>query len=912
MGVAGLNAPAGEASDAGTPNDPLEVVARETLRHFEVTAARAEEDLANDRPASTSAFAVVNTVTAGEAVSKLRKITEERREGLLRLCSEPAIARLVVLDEANRLKTVYIVRGTTQPTEPNGPIVASYRSPLGRLAAAGLGSDIEVRTANGVKGYELRERAALRPTRAAGAWDAADTVIEAHGTRPVTIISLRALIEEGDDVFDRAGTDLLATLLNQDRAVHASANIFEGRRRAVIEKMGLRDQPLLDQYQDAIFRLPLDARLAILGPPGSGKTTTLIKRLGLKLDSAHLGEDESDLVAQSVAGAEGHAASWLMFTPNELLKLYVREAFAREGIAAPDQRIQTWDDYRRDLGRQRLGILRTATSSGAFLREGHLNLKDETLARQIAWFEDFASWQAEALRAEMAEHARRLTEHADQRVKTLGARLGQIIGPRGGGIDPGTLTELVQQGQAVAGLAKEIRDAVETRLREALSRELRRDQKLLDDLLAFNDGLSDTAEEPEDQDAEEEEEVGSRRGPREEAFEIYKRAARSQARAEASGRSVGRRTRNGRILEWLGARSLQDGERREVGRSLQLLNSLRKFLNPVALYLDRIPVRYRRFRRERQAEGLWYADGQIQALELGPLEVDVIALAMLRAGGALLHDRRARRLAVEPRHGVLGSIQSSYRSQILVDEATDFSPIQLACMAELSDPAIRSFLACGDFNQRLTRWGSRSADDLRWVFPDLDVRSIVVTYRHSRQLRDFAARLAALSGDIGADALMPDHSVGEGFDPVLGTGIGGTGLADWLCARIVEIERITKKLPSIAILVNGDDHVQGVAAELNNRLAVYNVRCTACPNGQVRGQENDVRVFDVQHIKGLEFEAVFFVGVDELARNQPDLFDKYLYVGATRAATYLGLTCKASNLPERLRVLETEFRRTWL
>jgi DNA helicase IV len=111
--------------------------------------------------------------------------------------------------------------------------------------------------------------------------------------------------------------------------------------------------------------------------------------------------------------------------------------------------------------------------------------------------------------------------------------------------------------------------------------------------------------------------------------------------------------------------------------------------------------------------------------------------------------------------------------------------------------------------------------------------------------------------------------------------------------------------------VNGEDHVQSVAAQLNDRLAVYNVRCTACPNGQVRGQENDVRVFDVQHIKGLEFEAVFFVGVDELARNQPDLFDKYLYVGATRAATYLGLTCEASKLPERLRELEAEFGRGW-
>ena len=40
-------------------------------------------------------------------------------------------------------------------------------------------------------------------------------------------------------------------------------------------------------------------------------------------------------------------------------------------------------------------------------------------------------------------------------------------------------------------------------------------------------------------------------------------------------------------------------------------------------------------------------------------------------------------------------------------------------------------------------------------------------------------------------------------------------------------------------------------------------------------------MFDIQYIKGLEFEAVFFVGVDQLAANQPELFDKYLYVGTT-------------------------------
>ena len=50
--------------------------------------------------------------------------------------------------------------------------------------------------------------------------------------------------------------------------------------------------------------------------------------------------------------------------------------------------------------------------------------------------------------------------------------------------------------------------------------------------------------------------------------------------------------------------------------------------------------------------------------------------------------------------------------------------------------------------------------------------------------------------------------------------------------------------------------------------------------------------FDVHNIKGLEFEAVFFVGIDRPAEHMPDLFHRFLYVGVTRAATYLGVACE--------------------
>ncbi|MFN7621885.1 MAG: ATP-binding domain-containing protein, partial [Acidobacteriota bacterium] len=81
-------------------------------------------------------------------------------------------------------------------------------------------------------------------------------------------------------------------------------------------------------------------------------------------------------------------------------------------------------------------------------------------------------------------------------------------------------------------------------------------------------------------------------------------------------------------------------------------------------------------------------------------------------------------------------------------------------------------------------------------------------------------------------------------------------------------------------------------------------------NGMVVGHGNDVRVFDIKHIKGLEFESVFFIDIDKLAEMKPHIFDKYLYVGLTRAATYLGLTC-SERLPSKIESLRCHFTVDW-
>ena len=471
---------------------------------------------------------------------------------------------------------------------------------------------------------------------------------------------------------------------------------------------------------------------------------------------------------------------------------------------------------------------------------------------------------------------------------------------------------ITEVSEAIATLLERLRTETDGKIRSAFARELKKDPALLTQLVSFVGTLSDGADDQDESETDDDDDIRQPRAEREAAFDAYTRAVRAQARGEASKRSVGKLTRNGKIIEWLGARSLPVPELQSVGQSLQLQGSARRFVNPLRRYIAGIPMRYRRFRREQQAEGHWYRPDDFASGDLAPLEVDIILLAMLRAARGLLADRRISGDLDQARYASLKTIQGLRRTQIVVDEATDFSPVQLACMAALCDPASQSFLACGDFNQRITEWGSRSEADLKWVFPDIEVRSINISYRHSRQLNEFARRIALLSSPEAPNAQLPQHVDNEGVPPVLVNGLSERkAVAAWLADRIVEIERFTGSMPSIAVLVSDEEDVVPVATALDAALVDKNIRAVACSRGQTVGQENDVRVFDVQHIKGLEFEAVVFVDVDELAMRFPTLFDKYLYVGATRAAYYLGLTTSGPSLPLKLANLEDAFHARW-
>jgi hypothetical protein len=894
-------------ASVGNNQQHLGLVADESLRTFERIADTAAKQLADLRVANHNVLITNNTFTGGAAANQMLKIQQENIESFQILEREPALARVVLADENDRKYTYYICR--TAPTPPRGlqAKLASYRSPVGRLASLPIGADITLNVDGRRTELEVVEFARFQPKKAGNQWDSRNSVLQGEKFGPLTVDSLRKLLGASEE--EAVDENLLDSILAQEEA---ATNVHEGLRRTVISRMDLRDQPILDQYQDEIFRLPLDSRLLILGAPGTGKTTTLIRRLGQKLDTAFLEDSERQAIERSPYQLEpDHARSWIMFTPTELLKLYVKEAFNREGIPAPDERISTWNEYRDNLARNEFSILRSASHGGGFvMRQQAQTIRADAVENPISWFGDFDIYQRRMFWSDLKAAAEIIVGAPNSDVSQIGRRLLNVITSAGDTPQPTSFVTFARIADDISPLVAALKGALEKPILLALNTQLHRDKQFLEKLARFIDSLGSVNDDPDDADTEDDEEVPQSLSGLRAAADQYGRAVRSLALARARKRSLSRTSRSGRIIEWLSDRIPPSADLSRIGEFLSMQTALRRFVNPVRGFLTKVPQRYRQFRRSDAATRWSNLHGEASN-DIHPLEVDIVLLSMVRSADEMVTGARDLLTRDGPERQLLEKQLARYQTQVLIDEATDFSPVQLAIMATLARPGTRSVFACGDFNQRVTSWGAKSADAVKWAIPSLETRQIAVAYRQSSQLHDLARKIVEANGDSAADAALPDFTNASGVAPALVENIApGEMTASWLAARIKEIDRFVGELPSIAVLVNSEDDVVPVSDALTQALEDQSIRVTACRNGQVRGSEGSVRVFNVEHIKGLEFEAVFFLEVDGLLKLHPDLFNKYLYVGATRAATYFGVTCSGA-LPQRLQGLRSAFRATW-
>jgi hypothetical protein len=882
----------------------LNGVGEDILGALAKVAQAAQAGLSSSNIISTGTLANPSNTMVGQdrAERNINAINSAVRENLRRLLREPFVARVEVNwnQGADEMETYYFSRPSAAGlahalTDAN---LVTSGAPLGRIAEHEAGETVVVKGRTG----RIVKRCVLKPMSRDGLWDALVRKFESMPWGDVLETlrheSLRQVLEE----VKRGRAEPLTEedILGQLEQEAAAADVERHRiRRKVVDRIALRDQPILDKFQGEIFRLPLDRQVMLFGPPGSGKTTTLIKRLAQKRTPYALTEDEEALVSGYLRDNLLRPDGWAMFSPTELLKEYLGEAFNQEGVPDADN-VRTWEKERHYLARNVLGILRSATS-GRFQLETNASLLVDASSGGIANLHDeFSAYAETNLLKRFNDALDDLLESEDEvvrrEVSTLRRSLddGQHVGLR-------DVFRLFDQAEGLQSEIKRIGDQSSEDLKKIVNKLLNANRTLLDELVAALPTIR--AEEGEDAEEDIDETADIAPAPinaRFEASNLIMNALRTWSRAVAEGRrTVGGQA--GRVIEFIGNKLPPESQLVDLGVSIATRSRLRTLVQAPRTFVLGVPAVYARFRRQSLRDAHHFAPGESTTnffvhKKITPDEVDVVTLVMLRNARALLQYPAGRRLENATQHDWLENIKSRYLTQVFVDEATDLSAVQLACTIELANPRLRSWFACGDLRQRITWNGIQTRAEIEWLNRvtgvQIDVREIEIGYRQSQRLRDLANALSALDADGAVVTKPPRGSEEADVWPLLGEHLSGDNLAAWLAQRIYEVETAIGRLPSIAVFVDGDALIDPLVSAAQRILEQRNIRIVGCKEGRVVGDTSEVRVFDVQHIKGLEFEAVFFVGIDGLAQRIPDLFQRFFYVGATRAATYLGITCE--------------------
>lgn len=882
-------------------------VADESLEVFAEISGVANKDLSQARGVRFPAADALPP-KAMESVDKIRHAAQTSNTILER---EPAIARVAVVDEDGNRQTYFISRVAPPISKTANRQFASYRSYVGRLAELDVGEECEIIVDGEDLVANVDEKATFRPIYADDHWDAKNSTLSSSR---FSLFSVRSFF---DLLLYKRQSQLEAEPLDEETSkISDESGMSEGIRREAIQSAELRDQPILDRYQGEIFRYPLDSCLMIAGDPGTGKTTTLIRRLGQKLDQDHLLEDEKRIVS-NIEGVE-HKKSWIMFTPTKLLTLYVKEAFNKEDIPASDVKIKTWEDTRRDLARGVFGIVKSGGSSSTFHFKGSIDIlkRNARTIKTIDWFEDFDEWQKVTFWNEIRRAAVTLAESGYPEARDMSAKIQNILPNEGAAGSERIVANLLSLSDEIRGIVAGMKGETDRKIHGTWNLQVNKDPDFLNEFTAKVAEIGEDEDDQDEIDVEEDQESQTTQSSRiGDVANRYAQVMRSLSRARARKRQVRPKSPTGQLIEWLGDRTLNLNDQQSVGESLITQSNLRICARPVSRYVNRITGRYGAFRRIRQKEGLWYKTKAKLERRLDPLEVDIVLLSMMKAADQVI-SAASSSSEVEQMSAVVQGMNELYRTQVVVDEATDFSPVQLACMATMARPLTsrrkRSFFACGDFNQRVTGHGSKSIKEMRWAVPGIELKEIHVAYRQTKLLNDFARSIASLSDPHSTTSVPHEYVDNLGVSPIiLENAHDIEEISCWLAKGICEIENDLGKLPSIAVLVNSDQEADEIEKCLNDTddIIENSIDVKACRDAMLEN-ESVVRVFDVRHIKGLEFEAAFFVDVDKLAKQEPDVFEKYLYVGATRAARYLGLTCR-EKLPAKIEGLRPLLKKSW-
>lgn len=679
------------------------------------------------------------------------------------------------------------------------------------------------------------------------------------------------------------------------------------------EQMSLRRNPVLDKHQNkAKFSNMYNGAAEIInGGPGTGKTTTMIQRLKLLIDRGDLenyiaNHPDCKLTNQQLDYISSTQDNWIYFSPNELLKKYLQDNMNYEGLTGTNQRTAVWTDFLKNAVRD----------------EYHLAGQDSPFDFMIPKKADKAIYSGDHYR--IIKH---FTDFFLNKVKEKFAKVAKIDCSKfDWKIQGSVITKECAKAETISSISEllrflihianvdkqifvngialptgsEITARYNQQARDMSDRYiqiLKRDNvSKYDELLEYIKTQDKTAQ-PETDENEEIEELEQDFGNVDlqlfnKVNALIKKLALQLVDATAK-LTPAQKT----LLDYI-KDVVKEEDLKEIADAAYFVKYISPVLRGFSSYvLNPIPQYYKQFRKSLQegdkadwdtallAEMLdTYKNKRLYNQEQDLLVgfINNICLSLYSVASKRFEDTK---------HQYLDAYKNLCRPVIGVDEATDYSVIDFYGIKSFGHYAVRSYTLCGDTMQLMKEDGITDWQILKHplLFEQLEVQNLNMSYRQSEELLELADKI--YQEENGTKSPYECYLKGRKTPKPLWLELDDIDeKADWISHRVLEIVKAyDNKMPTIAVFTENKRKAEELkdAIEDCDVLNPAGIEVKVCSDNNLEG-EKTLRIFPIDQVKGMEFEAVFFYDIDDIESSS--LINKYLYVGLSRASMYLAVT----------------------
>ena len=678
------------------------------------------------------------------------------------------------------------------------------------------------------------------------------------------------------------------------------------KRNFIRNEATLRSQHILDPSQEDAKRSHLydGVPMVIEGGPGTGKTTTMIQRLKFLLDVDALNEYESPLTEeQKTQLVENMADNWLFFSPTPLLLRFSMNNMNEEGLSAVEgKNIITIDEYRQRMFRAY--YLHNVDTKGPFctFTQSHQKILIWKPDEAIKEFEKFCIKNSVKILLTVSEmNTSEYTWHKDSfGIKAICKDASKVK----------DIESLMRLFNSLYELEYKGVIAKETQLAELVKKAahdlqtlILQNESITTDLKAIlkkweNERIREVADAEEDEMDESNEEENN--------VETVKVEFEPQLFNFLKGLLKAIALRQIDTKKKISARQKLVYDKIEVlvkKLNLREIGELAFFSKRFAFLckgtesnlINQIPRLYKVYRKQLLAnESVNYYDRTLLSKLINKdnnkhLHYDEqdLLIGYINNLAMFIRKRSKDRYAkMVKRCKYIRAYDENKKPVIGIDEATDYTVMDYYFMYSFRNYEYSSVTLCGDIMQGLHKYGIRDWSEIKSVIPNLEIRSLKISYRQIPTLVEMAKKIYfSVRGEMppynSRDIVMegdlrPQAFVSDDDDEKI----------EWIVERLRDVYKdYGNQIPSVAIFIPNGRNVDAFVDKLLEQDDFWEIKVSAGKNTNIT---EAVKVYELSEVKGMEFEVAFFYDLDEaLKGDNKELMKRHLYVGISRATSHL-------------------------